>query len=58
MALHSQPTGIARLLARPRLPSMQVRDVLARIHDEQVEAVLVERRLLPEHLTYTLTGVR
>lgn len=56
MAL-SQPTGIAReLTTLPVLPSIQVRDVLARIHDEQIEAVLAERHLFADHLIYALIG--
>lgn len=55
MAL-SQPTGIARQLTIPLPPSMQVRDVLARIHDEQIEALLGERHLFADHLIYVLIG--
>ncbi|MGB5083659.1 MAG: hypothetical protein WBO09_03450 [Methylocystis silviterrae] len=56
MAL-SQPTGIARQLTiSPPMPSIQVRNVLDRIHDEQIEALLGERHLFAEHLIYVLIG--
>jgi len=56
MAL-SQPTGIGRLLITlPPMPDMHVRDVLARIHDEQIEAVLGEQHLFADHLIYVLIG--
>ena len=55
MAL-SQPTGIARQLTIPPPPSMQVRNVLARIHDERIEALLGERHLFADHLIYVLIG--
>ncbi len=54
MAL-SQPTGVARPLTIPP-PSMQVRNVLARIKDEQIEALLSERHLFADHLIYVLIG--
>ncbi len=52
----SQPTCIARQLTMPPLPSMHVRDVLARIHDEQIEALLGERHLFADGLIYVLIG--
>lgn len=55
MAL-SQPTGITRQLTIPPPPSMQVRNVLARINDEQIEALLGERHLFTDHLIYVLIG--
>lgn len=35
---------------------MQVRDVLTRINDEQIEALLGERHLFADHLIYVLIG--
>ena len=55
MAL-SQPTGIARQLTIPSPPSMHVRDVVARINDEQIEALLGEQHLFADHLIYVLIG--
>ncbi len=55
MAL-SQPTDIARQLTMSPPPSMQVRNVLARIHDERIEALLGERHLFADHLIYVLIG--
>lgn len=56
MAL-SLPTGIARQLTIPPPLIMQVRNVLARIHDEQIDALLGERHLFADHLIYALIGV-
>ena len=56
MAL-SQPTDIAcPLTTLPPMPSMHVRDVLARINDEQIEALLGEQHLFADHLIYVLIG--
>ncbi|MGJ0531821.1 hypothetical protein [Methylocystis sp.] len=55
MAL-SQPTGIARHLEIPPLPSIEVRNVLARIHDDQIEVLLGEQRLFADGLIYVLIG--
>ncbi|MBM3552626.1 MAG: hypothetical protein FJX45_12880 [Alphaproteobacteria bacterium] len=56
MAL-SQPTGMAReLTTLPVLPSMQLRNVFARINDEQIEALLGERHLFADGLIYLLIG--
>lgn len=56
MAL-SQPTDIARRLTiSPSVPGIQVRNVLTRIHDEQIEASLGERHLFADHLIYLLIG--
>ncbi|RNJ51379.1 hypothetical protein D1O30_19045 [Methylocystis hirsuta] len=38
------------------MPSMQVRNVLARINDDQIEALLGERHLFTDHLIYVLIG--
>jgi hypothetical protein len=56
LSVLSQPTSIAHQLTVPPLPSMHVRDVLARIHDEQIEAALGERYLFADHLIYALIG--
>ncbi len=56
MAL-SQPTGIARRLTiSPPARAIQVRNVLGRIHDEQIEALLGERHLFADRLIYVLIG--
>jgi hypothetical protein len=56
MAL-SQPTGIARPITIPLpVPSMHVRDVLTRIHDEKIEALLGDQHLFAEQLIYVLIG--
>lgn len=56
MAL-SEPTSIARQLTiLPPAPSMQVRNVLDRIDDEQIEAFLGEQHLFADRLIYLLIG--
>ncbi len=56
MAL-SQPTSIARRLTiSPLAPGIQVRNVLGRIHDEQIEALLGKQHLFAEGLIYVLVG--
>ncbi len=56
MAL-SQPTDIARRLTiSPPPPGIQVRNVLARIHDERIEAFLGERHLFADDQIYALIG--
>lgn len=56
MAL-SQPTCIARKLTiPPATHHIQVRNVLARIHDEQIEVLLGERHLFADGLIYVLVG--
>jgi hypothetical protein len=56
MAL-SQPTDIARRLTiSPPAPDIQVRNVLGRIDDEQIEALLGEQHLFADRLIYALIG--
>jgi len=56
MAL-SQPTGIGRpLTTLPPMPNIHVRDVLARIHDDHIEALLGAGHLFADSLIYVLIG--